>query len=80
MKGTTTSTHNVHKRWEPKVYGNKFCHHLSLVDGELIRCMKATKGKTYCPDCDRHLITLTDRKPTEPVVDASHPWRKPMKL
>lgn len=54
---------------------NEYCQHISLVDGELLRCMEPTQGRTYCPSCAMHLITLTDRVPAQPSQTEPVNWR-----
>jgi hypothetical protein len=72
--------HQTFKPYVPKVYGNHSCQKVSLIHGELHVCGEPTEGKTYCPQCERRLITLTDRVPPIATAEEKHSWRKPMKL
>jgi len=75
-----THRHQTFKPYVAKIYGNHACQKRSLIHGELHVCGEPTTGgKTYCEQCNRRLITLTDRVPPE-ALNEPHPWRKPMKL
>lgn len=52
------------QRWDfrPKL-PNQACRKVSYRDGDAYECAEPTDGKTYCPACARHLLTLTDRAP-----------------
>lgn len=68
--------HMTFKRYEPKRYGNAYCQKRTLIRGELHVCNEPTEGgKTYCAQCERRLITLTDRAAPTPIHGARcHPW------
>ncbi len=70
-----THTHQTFKRYEPKVHGNRYCQHISYVNGALRMCEEPTHGRTYCPSCAMHLITLTDRVATQPAQTEPVNWR-----
>jgi len=62
---------------EPHTYKpkapNQFCKRVSYRDGDAYECNEPTSGKTYCPSCARHLLTLTDRAPL-PQQPAPKPY------
>jgi len=72
----SSGSHNFHKPYQPKVYGNRFCMKKTLIRGELHVCNEPTEGgKTYCSQCERRLITLTDRVPATPAQTKHVDWR-----
>lgn len=68
--------HQTFKPYVPRVYGNRNCQKMSLIHGELHVCGEPTEGgKTYCTQCERRLITLTDRVPAQPAQTKPVDWR-----
>ncbi len=53
---------------------NDVCRKIAYRDGAAFECGAPTEGRTYCPSCSRHLITLTDRVAPETQRAAIHPW------
>lgn len=74
--GSASQAFRVQERHQRKVLGNDYCQKLSLIDGELVRCMEPTKGHTYCPECSRALITLTDRPEPLKNLPDNYDWSK----
>lgn len=71
-----THAHQTFKVHQPKVYGHRYCQHISLINGHLRMCEEPTHGRTYCASCAMHLITLTDRaKPAEAPQPERADWR-----
>lgn len=77
------TSHNVHTRY---IYGGSIpafdtCQRFDTSKWSL--CGKPTKrGAQRCDECVQFTLDYATRKPDPGtvVVDASHPWRKPMKL
>ena len=71
----SSGSHNFFKPYQPKVYGNHFCMKRTLIRGELHVCNEPTEGgKTYCAQCQRRLITLTDRLPASTAQTKRVDW------
>lgn len=55
----SSGSHNFHKPYQPRVYGNRFCMKKTLIRGELHVCNEPTEGgKTHCERCERRLVLL----------------------
>jgi len=52
---------------------NEFCNHIDGKTGKQC-CEPTEKGATYCADCARFLLTLTDRQAPETQRAKNHPW------
>ena len=71
-----SGSHNFHKPYQPKVYGNRFCMKKTLIRGELHVCNEPTEGgKTHCERCERRLITFLDRTTSAPAQTKHVDWR-----
>ena len=75
-------SHMVFARYAPKRASNHYCQHIIYSNGKARVCEEPSHGRTYCKSCaPGGALTATDRRLTDAQIwDATHPWRKQMKL
>lgn len=72
-----THAHQTFKAHQPKVYGHRYCQHISLVNGHARMCEEPTGGRTYCKKCAPFgVLTATDPKPIDQTAQPERAdWR-----